>query len=391
MKKVNGIYIICVLIAAVAFAACSNDPLPGTGEEPNVPVEWNGYIHFGAGDMDKTAITRATNLVESFEDANVTDKNFGVIAFQYTSDWNTFKATGKPESSKFPCPTIVTYDKTNKYWTYDASDRNDGYNLVNWDNSSKYTFFAYYPSSWGELSVPLETITTAGVPKVTYTMPSTTDPAQLRDVMIASVKDAQNNSDGTVYFHFRHCLSCLTIDARNLDKVEETGAADQTISNLTLNLTSNLYSTLSIPLDNTIDPTPSGTKVGANFTYSNTTTAITVPLIANEGADKDKIKVVSISQDNNVFLIPQKANGTNGHLQGYITFTDKDGRIQTGDASKDKVSGYNYDMSLQFDSDKDFEAGRKYTLIINFANGKISVAIIESGDWEDVMIDHTFE
>lgn len=385
------IYILTLVFIAFIFSACDNEVLPNGTEEKK---EWNGYIYFGAGDMERAPLSRATNIVESFDDDGVTDKNFSVITFQYsaTSDWNTYKATGTPNPTitKFPFPTPVTYNSTNKYWTYNASATNGGTPLVDWDNSSRYTFFAYYPYNWTQL-VTNSTSSTAGVPKITYTMPNTTNPADLRDVMIASLKDVQNTADGTVYFRFRHCLSCLTIDARNLDKEGEQGAAVQSIKNLTLYLTSNIYTSLSIPLDYSLEATASGTRPNASFTYSNTSTAIPVPLIANSGADEGKIQVISISQDNNVFLIPQKATGAYGHLKGYVQFTDKDNVIQTGNKSYENTPDYHYDQSLTFDSDKDFEAGRKYSLIINFANGKISVAIIESGDWTDKNITHTFE
>ena len=359
------------------LCSCNGDNI--INGEQVVDVPFNGYIHFGS----EGTSTRATqgNALE-----DLTGQDFGVIAFQYSSDWNTFKATGTPASSQFAFPTKVYYQ--NDSWTYDKTNRVNPNPpvLVEWDNASKYTFFAYYPYSGpGSCIYTATTQSTAGVPSIMYTVPSWTTPSLLKDVMIASVKDTKNNSDGTVYFNFKHCLSCLTVDARNLDK-DTDDSPYQSIRNLSLTITSNLYSELTIPLDYTLLPTP-GQKQTGNKTYAvSGSDAISVPPISTTGPDKDKIKVVSVSGDNNVFIIPQKANGENGHLEGYITFTDINGTTKSGQASH-----ANYDENLKFDSDKDFEAGRKYSIIVNFANGMISVAIIESGDWTDQNIVHTFE
>lgn len=383
MRRIDTLYpYICILMLSCMgiLSSCNKDDVPEADVEVDIP--FNGYIHFGAD-----RFTTRASQGNALED--LTGQDFGVIAFQYTSDWNTFKATGTPASSQFPFPTKVYYKGS--AWTYDKTNRDNPEPpiLVEWDNDSKYTFFAYYPYSSSGSCVSTETSqSTAGVPSIKYTVPSWTTPSQLKDVMIASVKDAKNNSDGTVYFNFKHCLSCLTIEARNLDEVKPDHSSDQSIKNLTLTITSNLYGDLTIPLDYNLDPTPISQKTGSKTYTVCGSTAINVPPISTTEGDpnKGKIQVVSVSGDNNIFIIPQKANGPNGHLQGYVTFVDKNGATKTG-----KSGDAGYDANLEFNSDKDFVAGRKYSLIVNFANGMISVAIIESGDWEDVDITHTFE
>ena len=374
--KISYIQHIILLSLLIVICACSGDD-SDNGIEIKVPTA--GYIHFGT----ESKTTRASNIVE-----DMTGKDFDVIAFQYSysSDWNTFKATGTPASSKFPFPTHVTHS-TNSLWTYDASSTNNGQALVEWDNASKYAFFAYYPQSGtGSCIQTATTRNTAGTPAITYTVPSSTDPSALKDVMIASMMDVTNNSDGTVYFFFRHCLSCITIEARNLDEVENSDdhSKDQTISDLKLYITSDLWGSLTIPLDYTIEQTP-GNKTSTTKEYSifGSSTTVNVPALVKGNS----LQTVPVSGDNNIFIIPQTA-AKNGHLKGYLSFTDKNAEKKIG---KENVTGYTYDSNLVFDANRDFEAGHKYSLIINFANGQISIAIIDTNDWTDVNQTITFE
>lgn len=385
MKKVHTISLTSAMLLIGTSLLCSCDKDVIVEEKSNnADLPWGGYIHFGLDGCEKTR----GYAIEDLASDKVTNKDFGVITFQYSSDWNTFKATGKP-SGNFPFPTQVLH--SNGSWTYDKENKTTRLEHIPWDNSSKYAFFAYYPyDNTSNTSVKTETTkSTAGVPSITYTVPSWTDTSLLPDVMVSSVKDTKNNADGTVYFHFWHCLSCLSIQARNLDNAKDDHSTDQSITNLSLTITSTVYSSLTIPLDFTNNSSlliHGGTKTGEK-TYSVNTGTVTVEPIATTGDDMGKMKIADISGDNSIFIIPQKANDPQtGHLRGYVTFTDKSGTLKTG-----KAGASGYDKSLEFDSDKDFEPGRKYLLIVNFANGMISVAIVESGDWEEENIIHTFE
>lgn len=381
--------------------SCTSYVLDDPDSIVTIPNEWGGYIHFGS----ESVSSKASNLVTS-----MTGLNYDVIAFQYpnTTNWSTFMATGTPNSSvtKFPFPTLVNYG--DGAWTYNASIKNNGVPLVAWANGQRYTFFAFYPPIPSHLTGSPVTMSSsessAGTPVITYTTPSGANPlapSALKDVVTAAVKDA-TSSVGTVNFAFKHRLSCLTIEARNFDQIKDTdnesqiNAKKQTIKNLTLHITSKMYTTLDIPLDPLMASTPGGERYNVEYTISGST-PINVDPIPVGG----EVGVVSVSGDNNILFIPQSPNGPDGnpdtdgdnmpHLQGYVTFTDKGGLIQTGDSSKNGVNGYKYDTNLQFTSDKDFIAGKKYSVIINFTNGNISVAIIESGDWEDQNVTHTFE
>lgn len=316
---------------------------PGTGTET---TSWPGYVFFGADIATKTPIITSMN-----------GRNFGVVAFKYSSDWATFKATGTPASSGFACPTTVSCNASTGVCTYSP--------VKQWEDGQYYSFFAYYPV--GNSSVVLgSTTTTAGAPVLTYTVPSWTDPSALQDVMTASAIDTDNSGDGVVPFTFRHRLCCLDVEARNLNENPET------IKNLKLNITSSVYTSVSVPVDGSA-LTPSGNKTGG----------IAYQVVADSEAAKVTIPVMTggmssattnVSGDNNIILIPQTV-AVKGHLEGSISFTDKNGTSK----------------SQEFDSDKDFEAGKKYTFIITFANETITIAVIESGEWIDSDQDIIFE
>lgn len=388
--------------------SCTSYVLDDPDTVVTIPNEWSGYIHFGS----ESVSSKASNLVTSNLVTSMSGLDYHVIAFQYpsTTNWSTFMATGTPSMNdpKFKFPTSVEYNNETGTWTYDARTSNGGQNgtdqLVAWVNGKRYTFFAYYPQSSPDSPVTLNTDPrSAGTPVITYTTPSglnPLDPSALKDVVTAAVKDA-TSSVGTVNFAFKHRLSCLTIEARNFDQIKDTdnesqiNAKKQTIQNLTLHISSKMYTTLDIPLDPLMASTPGGERYNVEYTISGST-PINVDPIPVGG----EVGVVSVSGGNNILFIPQSPNGPDGnpdtddnmpHLQGYVTFTDKGNLIQTGDISMNGVDGYKYDTNLQFTSDKDFVAGKKYSVIINFTNGNISVAIIESGDWEDENVTHTFE
>lgn len=401
IKHMRHIILLHFLSLCCILTGCNSEII--NDNEINVPIPHGGYIHFGYDDN----VSRASNLVET-----MTEKNFNVIAFKYqgSTTWDNYKTTGKPTSgvTEFPFPTEVTY--ADNMWSYDASSTTENQTqLVPWSSTSKYAFFAYYPQSLTQTTDE----NTANTPGVSYSIdPSNTNPQALSDVMRASEKDVENTGNGVVNFTFKHCLSCITFEARNFDEVEST-ATDQEkeekkqyIKGLNVYLTSKMYRQLSIPLDVDIVATPSGIQDG-NLHYVITT---------NDDAGKteipalvkgNQIEVIDVAKGNNVFIIPQNPEGLDGiednaddmgDLEGYVEFycKDKNGNdaFRTGDIRRDTgdKDSTPYRSELAFSSDKTFEAGRRYSLVINFtSNAQISIAIIESGDWTDANQDITFE
>ena len=363
-----------IVLAVMSVCSCGKNL---QGGDDVVPVEWQGYVYFGADVMTKTPI---------YKDLN--GQHYGVIAFKYDYDWNTFKAVGKPSSAAgngtdpgFIFPTEVTCQSSG-LCTYTSEN---GSTPVEWEQGKVYSFFAYFPYSAatsGNGVILNSNAESAGVPSIKYTTPSWSDPSSLSDVMTAAAIDEVNSGDGTVGFTFKHRLCCLNVEARNFNNSAET------VKNLKINITSEMFESAVIPLDPDIDIVQSGSHTGASYQIipDSDASKVTVPVY-----DGISSSTTNLSGDNNIILIPQNVENimgdTNGDgvdeiilpgkgkLAGDISFTDKNGNPQ----------------SQEFESDKNFEPGKKYTFVITFANGSISIAIIESGEWTDVNQDIIFE
>lgn len=325
-------------------------------EGRTVALDWPGFIWFGA-DMQ----TRTPTIT------NLKGRTFDVVAFKYGSDWATFKATGTPASSAgakgFSCPTLVTCDASGICSYRNNTDSNP----VEWDGTMKYSFFAFHPVT-GTQGVTLTTgQNTTGSPCIEYTVPSSSDANDLPDVMTASSIDVQNTGSGTVALNFRHRLSLLSVEARNLDE------DDITISDLVLNVTSKRYGSVSIPLDGTAATPGALVQGGFSFAMQAPGTPVTVEEFGKYGTSDNT--VISTS---NVTLIPQDPAITGEDLAGSLTFVyGHSGMTET------KVE--------PFSSNKKFEAGKKYALVLNFANDAITIAIIESGEWAETRQNIIFE
>lgn len=345
MKKRILTYLILGIAPILSVTSCERHE----ADEP-APVDtgFGGYIFF-----DTEVATRG-ELVTSMR-----EKSFGVLGYKYSSDWNTYKATAVPNVFQTqPLPQQVTWNGSSH--TYQ--------NLKQWENGMKYTFFGYYP--WG-----LTTASTAGIQNISYTMPSWTNPANLQDVMTGMISDIDNSGNGVVGLTFKHRLACLNIEARNLND------EDESIYNLQVKITSNMYNTATIPMDPSQPIVPGAQKTG-NKTFqviaNSQASKVTVPESDGSGTTTD------LSGTNNIIFIPQ-TQAQCGNLTGSISFIDKQGRTRPSNSIP------NDNVNCQFSSSKDFEAGKKYTLIINFSDEAISIAIIESGDWTDKDQDIIFE
>lgn len=332
MKKIRLTYIIAAF--PLLFSCNGNEE---SGPLNPVDLEWGGYIVFDTEVATRGALYTASTL---------SGQNFGVLGYKYTNStpWDTYKATATPNVFS-NTPQQVTWSSTS--YTYNP--------LQQWENGSRYTFFGYYP--WG-----LNIVSTSGVQYINYSQP--TDPAQMSDVMTGMISDIDNSGNGVVGLTFWHRLCCLNVEARNLNEDTEQ------IYDLKITINSPMYSSAQIPLDHNMAITP-GTVDSSSKTYQ---------IIPNDASQKVSIpkytgEATDLSGDNNILFIPQQQS-VMGNLSGTISFKDKNGNARPNSTQLDIDN-------CKFDSSKNFEAGKKYTLVLNFSDEAISIAIIESGEWTD--------
>ena len=195
--------------------------------------------------------------------------------------------------------------------------------------------------------------------------------AALVDLMTAAATDQTGKGSGIVRFNFEHRLFCFEILANNYND-------DTTIdiSNLKLKLTGLAYDSMTVPMmasDSRTDVTKTSTGLPASVTYtiSDAGTTATIPSFKNGGTSYSLSKNCSSTQDGYIMLIPQDTE-----ISGEFTWD----HMPTG-------SG----VMTTFTTNLDFQAGKKYSIIINFAGDAITIAIIEAGTWASNEVNIEFE
>lgn len=319
-------------------------------ETITVPTE--SYILFNSGVSTKTPII-----------SDMQGRSFGVIGYKYTGTWASNVIMAKPFKENTAGAADGFYQRevacaANGVCSYTPIQR--------WESGQSYTFFAYYPYNYSGLTTSSDSY--EGVPYMDYSLPSSTDPADLQDVMYAkSEEDLNGNGSGTVSLTFHHALFCLNIQGRNVNE------GDEKIRNVKIKFDQLAYSTMHIRLDGTKDgetPMCAGTAITNREYVVSDATAITIPPLTTANSEP-----TLLSGNNNLVLIPQSG------LSGTITVDYYDTKTSTWVNAKANT----------FTSDRNFEAGKKYSMMLNFAGDAITIAIIESGEWIDKPVDIIFE
>ena len=361
MKRIY-LYIVALLV----FVSCQKEP-----QESQPPTHLGGYVTFSTGVETKTPMNM-----------NMREKDFGVVAFSYTSSWEAYRSSNSPD---FFHNQMVSCDQ-NGICIYDIDSNNTGNQVKQWDLSKLYSFFAYYPmSNHDQISISEES--KVDVPLVKYIYPFGTPDAQgnvnitvpsnvnLVDLMTASSTDQTGKGTGNVKFNFEHRLFCFEIIANNYNddvkdsngNITESAAID--IKNLKLKIEGLEYDSMVVPM------TPSETitekekeetwtkNAPSSVTYilSDASTTATIPSFNNGGTSFSLSENCSATKDGYLMLIPQESE-----ITGTFTWDN----MPSGD-----------DVTTTFTTNLDFKAGNKYSIAINFAGDAITIAIIEEGAW----------
>lgn len=355
-------------VAVIAACICACDRHAGTVDEPS-----NGYILFSSTLQTKAPIITSMN-----------GRNFDVVAFEYSTDWSVSKARAVP-TDKFEFPTLVTCNALTGLCSYAASPSytsdNGGKTIVEWAAGKTYAFFAYYPqNSRGGVALTT-TSSSQGVPVITYTQPMGEQNADaLTDVMISPIIDKTGTGDGVVYFEFTHQLAMIIVEALNVNENPEY------IRNLKVAFTGPMYKYIDIPLDGQNIVKREFTAAGST---SATYTINTTRLISDDGLElpgrASSGQVVSISEDKNITMIPISRSDVAGVLgEGEPALS--------GTLSFERKVGSSWQpVNSPFSTETDIEAGKKYSLLITFADDAISLSVISAGDWAEMSQTITFE
>ena len=360
-------------LALVACIGCESGGVMHPDDEIDVNIETPefGYIYFD------NQTTRGT-LIETVKDdqGNIIDDSFkyefGVIGYTYiASDWSYAEVMTKPNVFANH-PQKVTWDgSTHSYTPMQA-----------WLGKQEYAFFAFYPSN---LTVSGSDQT--GNPYIDFTFPRG-DLSQHIDVMTDDEIHV-DYSTRSVGFKMQHRLSAIDLRANNI-----YNGVEIRITSMSITFNNLLYDKVRIPL-NTRDKLKLDYYAGmasnktATYNLLPTGKVMTIPA---DGYDIPITSVEGVNESTTMIVIPQDQYiDTNGDgtvedftMTGKVTVAYETYQNGTKTGS---VAAKDYPFSM----DRSLIGRQHYYIMLNFAEGDVTIAIIESESWESLPEDITHE
>lgn len=345
------------VLALSALCGCDSNTLDDIENEVQLPLY--GYIHF-----DTQAPTRA-GLVEDMK------RNFGVMGYSWEYNdandvWNTVKVQAKP--NEFYATMVKYSDGLHSY---------DPHPLVPWKVNCKYTFFGYYPHELeSEGYVTVSSKEEEGTPYLTYTLPP--NPAQMQDVMTASVYNTDYRSSREVALTFKHRLAAVDVQMINLNAKFGDKDVHVKLTDLKLNFDTLKYNKAKVWMDESMGMDRTVANKEASYTMSDSQTI--APGTIN-----------MVSSGSPLILIPQEVDGTTGALKGTVTFNlsyvDGNGDAITLTDAEVKTGPHSHDIVF----DGGLVAGRKHVIQLAFTRDAVTVQIIPPSEWTENDVDIEFE
>lgn len=364
-----------IAIVLVAFMGCERDDIDiPSNNRPIIEGEGAeyGYIFFDSES------TRGT-LIEPEKDANgyIIDnrlkQDFAVIGYTYiASEWSYAEAMTKPNVFDNH-PQQVTWNGTSH--TY-----ND---IKTWIGKQNYSFFAYTPIA--DNIIASDSVE-YGNPYIDFTF-QRNNLAAHQDIMTADNIHIDYTAH-SVGFSMQHRLTAIDVTANNLYSSGE----EVKITSMKITLNNLLYDKVRIPL-NTSD------KIAMTYPdgMASTKTA-TYNLLTNGTLDvaPGAINALLTPQDakTTMIVIPQEQyidTDGNGTTEDYTLTGNVNVAYQTwkNGTQIGSVTAKDYPFSF----DRSLTTGQRYYVQLNFAEGNVTVGIIQADSWEEYPndVDHNFE
>ena len=367
-----------IAIVLVAFMGCERDDIDiPSNDRPIIEGEGAeyGYIFFDSES------TRGT-LIEPEKDANgyIIDnrlkQDFAVIGYTYiASEWSYAEAMTKPNVfDKHPQPVIWYEDETiHKYEPEKA-----------WIGKQNYSFFAYTPiannitpSGSGEY----------GNPYIDFTF-QRNNLAAHQDIMTADNIHIDYTAH-SVGFSMQHRLTAIDVTANNL----YSGGKELKITSMKITLNNLLYDKVRIPL-NTSDKIAMTYPYGMASTKEATYNLLTNGSTLTVAPGAINALLTPQSEKTTMIVIPQEQyidTDRDGTPEDY-TLTGKVNvayQIWKNGTQTGSVTAKDYPFSF----DRSLTTGQRYYVQLNFAEGDVTVGIIQADSWEEYPndVDHNFE
>ena len=368
---VKYLMMICALVVIIGCEDNSVD-IPNSEIEVDVDTPEYGYIYFDNQ-------TSRGSLIETEKDGegNIIDDRFkyefGVIGYTYiANDWSYAEVMTQPNVFANHPQRVTWNGSTHDYTPMQA-----------WVGKQSYAFFAFYPYN---LTVSGKNQT--GNPYIDYTF-NRSNLSQHLDVMTDDEIHI-DYSARSVGFRMQHRLSAIDLRANNIyDGVEIR------ITEMSISFNNLLYDKVHIPL-NTRDKLKynyyAGMAANTTATYELLSSGKTLSVPA-DGYDVPLTSIKGINEGTTMIVIPQdqyidtNGDGTeeNFTMNGVVTVA-YDTYVNGTKTGSIAAKGYEFSM------DRSLIAGQHYYIMLNFAEGDVTIAIIESEKWEELPdITHEFE
>ena len=351
----------------------------------NIPLDPSQhYIHFDAGINTRGALVEGKLLFDDFM----------VLGYQNPGSWSAEKVFATPNVFD-NMPQLVTY--------YDGIF---SYTPIKTWTGQTYSFFGYYPSNHSAITLFDNGTAKQGEPYIIYTLPISSDPRDLIDVMTAAYIDTGVASSASVEMPFRHRLSAIDVGARNYYKYNHDGdvtTPDKVVTieivNLEVNLTNINSTSAKIYLDPTIPTELNYISPKASISYKmvdkDTEWAMnSFDVIPNTITDRS-IRLVTTQTGENassILLLPQEEL-----LHGSLKLTYKK-KYQDDNGNwvyiheGDNVNDFEFNPDLAINFTKVLAEERRYYIELTFTSDAVSVNIIAADEWNTLPdITHEFE
>jgi hypothetical protein len=376
---------VLALSLVAALVSCHKD-IPF--EEPTLKLDPSKhYIHFDADITTRGALVEGDVLMD----------DFNVLGYMYSGNWNAEKVFATPNVF-VPTPQKVTYNSADGLFSYDPGPKV-------W-TGNRYSFFAYYPTDHDAITLFDNGTVKQNDPYIIYTLPISSDPRDLIDVMTASYIDTGVASSASVALQFRHRLSAIDVGARNYyeydhDNDSTTPVKQVTIEivNLEVNLTNINSTSAKIYLDHTIPTELNYISPKASISYKmvdkdSEWAVSTFDVIPNTSSDRAIRLVTTPSGENasSIMLLPQEEL-----LHGALKLTYKkkyqdDGGNWVYLHEGDNVNDFEFNPDLAIAFSKQLIEGRRYFIELTFTSDAVSVNIIAADEWDTLPdVKHEFE
>lgn len=380
-------FLFWAVVAAMTVTGCSQNEVLETRPDTNRTIGFGVYT----GTQTKGLVTdNATNPSEggtaTTNGLKMTDKGFGILAYQTTGNYSTNGVKG------------TFMDNVHTTWNTTGGSGSGGWEyspLKFWPGNStdKLSFFAYAPySTGGANGITLTNATGTTDPSLAFELQ--TDQKGMVDLVVSTAKkdQQQTTASGKVTFDFKHVLTRVTMKAKTDKSISSNTETKVYITGISLKHTTKLAKKAAFDMNNatwTLPTLPAEISDYLSSPYALAATSSNGVLKLENPAWKGYITpAVSINEtaaslftaDQYLFFIPiDGATGTTSADEVKASITYDIATIPSSGATTAAVSSFTKEVDLGTGV---FAQGKAYAFTFTIGLNSIEVDVTDSFDWD---------